>query len=40
MKSHEPSCGIIPKTLDNADNTLFQYGPPIFSKINGDNFFL
>ena len=36
MESHEPSCGIIPNNQNHAENTLFQWGPPIFQKISGD----
>ena len=35
-ESHVPSCRIIPNTLDHAENTLFQWGPPGFSKITDD----
>ena len=38
--SHEPSFGIIPKTYDHAENTLFQWGSPVFPKVTGDKVFL
>ena len=38
MESHELSSRIILKTQNHAENTLFQWGPPIFPKIPGIKF--
>ena len=34
MESHEPSCGIIPKTKDHAENGSFSVGTTNFSTLH------